>query len=208
MEHIREHMMQTWIRIYWGPVLAILAFLATAFWMTGKAYLQAIREMLHDPAWWADATFTVIVFTVLISWITGLAQRYRTRIEREPFEGWQLEFGGLAAPPEPQGLYWEDVRKNLTSDFELWKFAKSTVSSSLWISTPSLQEAKERWLLVEKENRRIVIDFAGMTSQDVEDMKKLEALLKGRDKGPGRREKMQETGNLAQNDRQKIDIQQ
>ena len=54
-------MMRTFFRIYWGPILAIIAFLAIAVLMTGRAHLQTICSMLQDPAWWADATFSVIV---------------------------------------------------------------------------------------------------------------------------------------------------
>ncbi len=153
-------MMRMFLRIYWGPILAIIAFLVVAVLMTGGAYLQAIRAMLQDPAWWADATFSVIVFTVLISWVVGLAARNRQRQERTPFEGWQVRVKTrdkeLFSP-----LYWEEVRRFKNSPLEERRFIQSVLSSQgEWLESEGLDLVQEcDWVERNDEAREYVIDL-------------------------------------------------
>lgn len=155
------------LRVYWGPLVAIVIYVALAFAVTGQRYLDAVANMLRDPVWWAENTLGVVVFTVLVSWVINIAARNRERLERAPYEAWTLELRGLPSSPAQTRIYWEDMRKITDSEFEYWKFVKSAVSSYCRIRTATLAAAKTRWLTCDDQERRIVIDFSRMTDQDM-----------------------------------------
>lgn len=122
-----------------------------------------------DPAWWAEQLPSWLVFTVSVGLIVTVVQtileRRRFRLEREEFEGWKLHVIGYG--DSPKGLYFEEVRRFLNSDFELWKFVKSVVSGSCDVKLRSIEPARNVWAFVDRKSRTITVDFEKMPDDHV-----------------------------------------
>jgi len=110
--------------------------LETLFGNLGKAF--------ETTNWWQEVA-VFLVFSVMLALMNQLV----LWVLRKPYRGWRLRVDGVK--DEDQALDWEEVRRLLNSDFELWKLAKSAVSGSgrATLSTPG--PAKEAgWLRIER----------------------------------------------------------
>ncbi len=151
-----------WLRVWCWPLLALVALLVVMSLLFGGTYWRRLWAFLSTPEWWAENTITLLIFTVLVGWIIDIGARERARMQRQPWEGWQLELRGLQQGVMQRSLYWEDVQRFHASEFEYWKFVRSAVSSICQIRTLDAREAEQRWLKRDAQARRIIIDFSRM----------------------------------------------
>lgn len=94
--------------------------------------------------WWQEIA-VFLIFSVLLA----LVNQFVLWLLRTPYRGWRLRVEGVE--DEDQALDWEEVRRLLNSDFELWKLAKSVVSGSgtATLSTPG-PAMEVGWLRIER----------------------------------------------------------
>ncbi len=164
--------------VYRWPILAIAIWIVIAFVQFGWDFATGLWRVLRDVEWWVENTFSVIIFTVLISWVVSIADRHREKADMAPYADRRIVLRGLAKDPGPQGIHWQDAQKIDISTFEKWKSIKSAVSSICWIETPTLADAEGRWLSYERGGTRIIIDFTKMKKEDVKDYNGLLGKLK------------------------------
>lgn len=69
----------------------------------------------------------------------------------------------------PQAIVWEDMKRFLTSDVELWRWIKSVCSTTCLLTSRTAAAAKEHgWLIVDREARTVIIDYQRMPDADVQ----------------------------------------
>ncbi len=116
------------VTAYFWPIAAVAAYVLAAVLWHGWAYLDALWAFLEQPEWWAENTFTAIVFTVLVSAVVSIAARRRQQLERAPFERWTVSVSnGKARSVAP--LDWEEVRRFRNSPLEERRLIQSIISS-------------------------------------------------------------------------------
>ena len=110
------------------PIAAILAYAGIGIVWHGRDYGRALGEALERPAWWAENTLSVILFTALVSVVVNIAGRQRQAQERAPFKGWQVRVK-TRDKELCSSLYWEEVRRFKDSPLEERRFIQSVLSS-------------------------------------------------------------------------------
>ena len=164
--------LSTIITVYRWPIMTVAVVVALCVFGFGLEFFQTLWTKLIDEDWLADNLLSYVIFGIFISWIVSLHQGKIQKQREEPFQGWELVICGRAQDYRSD-IFWRDVEEFLDSDFSMWKFVKSCLSSYCQIKTPTLQEAKMRWLSVPagksvaRRDRTIVIDLDKMTDQDV-----------------------------------------
>ena len=171
-----ERMVKRMVMVYWGPILAVILFFLIARWMTGEAYFTALWDILHDATWWADSTYSLVVFTVLVTWAERRSRLADAKLEREKYLNWALVYEGMKDPLPPRAIYWRDVRELLESPYAFSRFFKSNLSNMLQIKTRVISPDETPWLRLDEENRRLIIDFNLMRDEEVEKPEKLHDL--------------------------------
>lgn len=114
--------------------------------------LDYLSGNLLSWEWWLDEIASYVVFGIAAGlcagWFAERLRRRRERREREPYEGWTLQVIGY--DDEPESLYWEDVKRYLLSEFELWKWIKSMCSGAGRVTARSARMAQNQgWLRIE-----------------------------------------------------------
>lgn len=107
-------------------------------------FFSNLGKAFGTTNWWQEIA-VFLVFSVMLA----LVNQFVLWFLRTPYRGWRLRVEGVE--DEDQALDWEEVRRLLNSDFELWKLAKSAVSGSghATLSTPG--PAKDAgWLHIER----------------------------------------------------------
>ena len=120
--------MKPFLKAYLLPIAAIAAYVGIGILWHGRDYGRALLGALERPAWWAENTLSVILFTALVSVVVNIAARQRQAQERAPFEGWQVRVrsgGGERAVP----LNWREVRRFKDSPLEERRFIQSVLSA-------------------------------------------------------------------------------
>lgn len=115
--------------------------------------------------WVANELPSFLLFTVAVGCIVWGVEKWRERRERRPYENWRLVVVGFGDPP--QALYFEEVRKLLDSDFELFRFVKSVCTTICEIRTKSLAMAQQDWVSIDREKRQFVIDFVRLPESQI-----------------------------------------
>jgi hypothetical protein len=111
-----------------------------------------------DTAWWTEQVVIWLVFSLLVSLGLFFLQLLLRHLDRRKYENWTLLTVGFDDPPQP--LYWEDVRRWLSSPRELWLMVKGTVSGVCQVTPRTVDAAqKQGWVVIDRENREIRIDF-------------------------------------------------
>lgn len=126
-----------------------------------EGFFTNLGKAFQTTNWWQEVA-VFLIFSVLFSIVMALINQFVLWALRKPYRGWRLRVDGV--DDEDQALDWEEVRRLLNSDFELWKLAKSAVSGSgrATLSTPG--PAKDAgWLRIEHGRFR---GFAPFTSPD------------------------------------------
>ena len=155
------------IRIYRFPILAIAGYVAVAILWHRSDYWQALWTVAKDPVSWAENTYSVIVFTVLVSWVVSIAARHRKELEREPYEGWSVEVrdGDRIDTSE---LFWEEVRLFKESRLEERRFIQSVISSQderLKVKRLDICSSAD-WIERNEVDRKYVIDMVCFRAGD------------------------------------------
>jgi hypothetical protein len=132
--------------------------------------LEALLNRLGDPDWWADQILAYAVFSLIAGliagWFANLLRRRAERREREPFEGWTLVTIGFG--DAPQAIYWEDMKRFLTSGVDLWRWIKSVCSTTCLLTSRSAETAKAHgWLVIDRQARQVRIDYERIPDTDV-----------------------------------------
>jgi len=152
------------------PTVIVFVFFAIMWCRFGSGFFtDTLWATINDPEWWATNALSFVFFGVFVGWVISRFQASKIRKSREPFEGWTLVIKGFSKDDKPQTIFWSDVEKFESSEFEKWKFVKSAVSNTCRIKTKNLAEAESRWLSLppNSEEKRIEIDFSKMTKDDV-----------------------------------------
>lgn len=115
---------------------------------------------LGSADWWAAELPSFIIFTALVGvlmWVVGALRQNRYR---ERFENWRLEIVD-SGETSSQDLFWEEVERIRTSDFERWKMVKSVVSGvgNATLTTVHKAEQGEAWVRIDERQRRVLIDL-------------------------------------------------
>ncbi|MFZ1415280.1 MAG: hypothetical protein WAS73_11985 [Defluviicoccus sp.] len=131
--------------------------------------IEAALKNLADPEWWADQILSYALFSLIAGlvagWFANALRRRAERLEREPYEGWTLATLGFG--DEPQAIYWEDMKRFLTSDVELWRWIKSVCSTTCYLTSRTAETAKAHgWLVIDRQARRVLIDYQRMPAED------------------------------------------
>jgi len=124
--------------------------------------IELILQRLCNPEWWVDQFLSYTLFSLIAGLVAGwFANRLRRRAERReraPYEGWTFRTIGFG--DAPQAIVWEDMKRFLTSDVELWRWIKSVCSTTCYLTSRTADAAKAHgWLIVDRETRCVVIDF-------------------------------------------------
>lgn len=132
--------------------------------------LSAVLQRLGDPDWWADQILSYALFSLIAGliagWFANLLRKRAERREREPYEGWTLQTIGF--DDAPQAIVWEDMKRFLTSDVELWRWIKSVCSTTCYLTSRTADAAKAHgWLSIDPAARTVTIDYAGIPDGDV-----------------------------------------
>lgn len=152
-------------KAHWPNILILLApVLALWFWPDLRTELA---KKFGDAEWWAENLIQFVIFTQVVSLLVSYGQKQKERQNREPFENWTIQLTGIAGVnTNPQRIHWSEASRFEDSDFEYWKFIKSSVSNTCLIKTIDAKAAREAgWL--KDEGAAIVIDFAAMKEADV-----------------------------------------
>ncbi|MDG4575681.1 MAG: hypothetical protein P9C36_06645 [Defluviicoccus sp.] len=132
--------------------------------------IEAVLKNLTDPEWWADQILSYALFSLIAGliagWFANALRRRAERMEREPYEGWTLVTCGFG--DRPQAIYWEDMKRFLTSDVELWRWIKSVCSTTCYLTSRTAETAKQHgWLVIDRAARKVIIDYRSMPAEDV-----------------------------------------
>lgn len=133
--------------------------------------IELILQRLRNPEWWVDQFLSYALFSLIAGliagWFANRLRRHADRRERAPYEGWTLETVGFE--DAPQAIVWEDMKRFLTSDVELWRWIKSVCSTTCLLSSRTATAAKQHgWLIVDREARTVTINYQRMPDADVE----------------------------------------
>lgn len=141
-----------------AAVIAVVSLPAFRAKLTGK---------LTESDWWADNLIQFAVFTVGVSLLVDFVQKRRALRVREKFENWTIQLVGIeGVNPERQKVHWTEAQKFEDSEFEYWKFIKSSVSNICRIKTIDSEAARSSgWL--RDEGNDILIDFSAMQEDDI-----------------------------------------
>jgi hypothetical protein len=126
-------------------------------------FFDLLWNNITSAEYWAGELPSYAVLTVLIGIVTSQAakrlEKRRLTEERRPYENWKLRIVGYDHPD--QDLYFEDVRRLKNSDFEMFKFLKSTCTTICEIKTKALPDAKDVWFFEREEgpSRYFIVDF-------------------------------------------------
>lgn len=136
-----------------------------------QEFWETLVANFTSPQWLADQILAWIVFTVVVGYGTGRfvewLEAQRQKKEREPYEGWKLRIIGYN--DADQELWWEEVRRFRTSNFELWKFVKSVASGEGTLFGRSVQLAKETgWVRIEEADRLIIVDLKAIPPDQIQ----------------------------------------
>lgn len=109
-----------------------------------EGFFTNLGKAFETTNWWQEVA-VFLVFSVMLALVNQLV----LWVLRMPYRGWRLRVEGV--PDEDQALDWEEVRRLLNSDFELWKLAKSAVSGSGYATLSTPGPAKDAgWLRIER----------------------------------------------------------
>lgn len=116
-----------------------------------------------SAGWLAEQLVVWLFLTVAVSFGVNWWRNFQERRKTEQFTGWTLILLGDDDPGKPgdhQSLHWEEVRRVISSDFEMWKLVKSTVSGYGHLTVSKLKPAKdEGWTYLDYNERKLVVDF-------------------------------------------------
>ncbi len=131
--------------------------------------IEAALKNLADPEWWADQILSYALFSLITGlvagWFANALRRRAERREREPYEGWTRITRGFG--DRPQAIYWEDMKRFLTSDVELWRWIKSVCSTTCTLTSRTAETAMEHgWLVIDRDARKVIIDYERMPAED------------------------------------------
>ena len=131
--------------------------------------IEAVLKNLTDPEWWADQILSYALFSLIAGliagWFANLLRKRAERLEREPYEGWTRITRGFG--DRPQAIYWEDMKRFLTSDVELWRWIKSVCSTTCTLTSRTAETAMEHgWLVIDRDARKVIIDYERMPAED------------------------------------------
>lgn len=132
--------------------------------------IEAVLKNLTNPEWWADQILSYALFSLIAGliagWFANLLRRRAESRERAPYEGWTLATRGFG--DEAQAIYWEDMKRFLTSDVELWRWIKSVCSTTCYLTSRTAETAKQHgWLVIDRDARKVIIDYQRMPAEDV-----------------------------------------
>jgi hypothetical protein len=123
-----------------------------------------IISNLSDPKWWSDEFASWLFFSLFAGFAaSATSQKLEVRRNR-PFEGWVLKLVHVDGTTQSEPVYIEDVKRCLSSSFELFKMVKSTLNSyGYWVEVPvgesAFHPAGEQPAWVRTENQSFVIDL-------------------------------------------------
>ena len=161
-------------RVYKWPAISFAVVTAVCSLVFGESFVWTLLHTLTDETWLAENLLSYVIFGLVVSWMVHLYQKNVQREKEEPYQGWKLVIRGYPETKEYE-IYPRDAEEFRTSDFAMWKYVKSCVSSYCYIKTPSLDEARQSWLTLpadanpKKEDRIIAIDFSRMSDAHVKD---------------------------------------
>jgi hypothetical protein len=137
-------------------------------------FFEKLIGNLGSADWWASEFPSYVIFTLIVGFMISLVGRRiehrRFQQEREPFEGWKLKIIGYGDPD--QNLYFEDVRRFLNSDFEIFRFLKSVCTTICDLRTKTLADAKDTWFFVDPSSRTMTVDFTRIPDGQVDRWKR------------------------------------
>lgn len=127
--------------------------------------ITTIDQTILDSKWLREELAGLLVF----SWFAGMiiwivARVFDWVFIKRRHSGWKLKVIGF--PDQPQKLDWQEVRRFRESDFELWKFVKSIVSGTLFVTPRTWSEVKGRWAWVDEKQKCVVIDFNNIPNDE------------------------------------------
>lgn len=128
-------------------------------------FLGQLLSNMADGTWWAGEILSWIMFGVIAAAIAGWIDRRREHRERQPYEGWTLKVVGYG--DEPQALYFEDVRRLKTSDFELLKFYKGIASGACQHNVRSINQVRGVWGFIDDAAKSITVDLTKIPAGQV-----------------------------------------
>ncbi len=166
----------------WPLIVIALVLLVMLLAFGTTFFTKNLWETLRDPKWWAEDGLSFVFFGLFVGWVASWFHKIRADRAREPYEGWMLHITGLKVGPEltvsSQRLYWREVESFFHSEFEMWKFVKSAISSYAEIKTRNLEDAKkQKWFKapdwepkdgpLREEDRQIVLAIGNLTEADI-----------------------------------------
>lgn len=120
--------------------------------------VTTIDEVFLDPRWLREELASLLIFSWVVGVIIWAVARFLDWLFiKRRHSGWKLKVIGF--PDDPQKLDWQEVRRFRESEFELWKFVKSIVSGTLYVTPRTWSEVKGRWAWVDEEHKCVIIDF-------------------------------------------------
>lgn len=164
MQKLKERLNRIWqpvynfCRDYIFVIGAVVVYVGAAFAIHRMSFLEKLLAFLKNPEWWAENTYSVIVFAVLGGVILNKSADRRAKREREPYEGWTVHIDDGKSDlkdvqkekvPEDDGLklYWEEVRTYLQSPMEERRMIQSIVSAlGKRVETGELDLTKVEWV--------------------------------------------------------------
>ena len=161
-------------RVYKLPFISVVAVFLACYGIYGRGFFGTLWCTVTDETWLAENFLSYVIFGLFVSWLVTLHQKNVLKEKEEPYQGWKLVIRGYPEIKEYK-IYPRDAEEFRTSEFAMWKYVKSCVSSYCYIKTPSLDEAKQSWLTLpadlnpKKEDRVIMIDFSKMSDAHVKD---------------------------------------
>jgi hypothetical protein len=132
-------------------------------------FWAALWANLQDPSWWAGEVLSWIAFVLIIGFFANRlgqtleARRYEK--ERKPYEGWKLNVIGYQ--DAAQSLYFEDVQRLKTSDFELLKFYKGIASGACQHNVRSINQVRGVWGFLDDAAKTITVDLEQIPASQI-----------------------------------------
>lgn len=93
-----------------------------------QTFLRDFCNLMKDPAWWAENTLSLLIFSLMVSWLVGFMARRLKDKERAPFTDWSVEVVD-GERKDTASLAWDEVRRFHASPLEERRFIQSAVSS-------------------------------------------------------------------------------
>jgi hypothetical protein len=137
--------------------------------------IKTLWDNVGNPEFWAGEVLSWLAFGVIAAGLQWWIADFRDRRANERYRGWTLRTIGYGPQEndfvEESPIYFEDMRRFLSSDFELFKFIRSSCSGVAEVRLRNLGEAKGIWVFKNDELRRITVDFVRMPDDMVDKWK-------------------------------------